>query len=163
MYPDQIPSRERVQLMNGWSAHLDGGYITLANFLRNAFGLAADRWSGNDQKSGNDIFPQRVPDSIIAETVDAVIAECQQTGRKASDFSYIIGHQYASRTKTAFHNYRVEHVRAVIPLITRLFDEGTNEQFSEAQKRQRDDDLLPYLRMLYEDIPEDFTRADMQG
>lgn len=157
MYPEKMASRERVQLMNEWSAALPHGYAELGTFLRNTFGLAADRWSGND------IVPQRIPDNIIAETVDAVIAECQQSGRKASDFSYVIGHQYASRTKTAFHNYRVEHVRVVIPLITRLFDEATDEQFSEAQKRQRDDDLLPYLRMLYEDIPEDFTRADMQG
>lgn len=153
MYPEKMTSRERVQLMNHWSAHLEGGYTALGNFLTNSFGLVAHRWAGKD------MFGERIPDNIVAETVNAVIDECQQSQMKASDFAYVIGHQYTSRTKTAFHNYTVEQVRQLVPRIRRLWEEGTDEGLTAALEAQRADELLAHFLHIDEGMPMDYART----
>lgn len=153
MYPEKLSSRERVQLMNDWSAHIDGGYTALSNFLTNSFGLAARRWSGNDS------FPMTLADNVVAETVDRVIAECKAQDMKPDDFSFVIGHRYLSRRAPAFHNYTVEQVRDLIPRIARLWREATDEAVQEAMERQRDDDLLAYFMHIDEGVPLDYART----
>lgn len=153
MYPEKMTSSDRVQVMNQWSAAFPGGYPELGSFLRGCFGLAADRWTGSG------IVGERVPDRIVAETVDAVIAECQQSQMRTSDFSYIIGHQYLSRRKTAFHNYTVEQVRALIPRIRKLLEEGTDEELTAALEAQRADELLVYFMHIDEGMPMEYARA----
>lgn len=153
VYPEKMTSRERVQLMNDWSAHIANGYITLSNFLTNSFGLAVRRWSGSDD------FPMTLPDNIVAEAVDGVIAECKTRGMKPDDFSYVIGHRYLSRTQPAFHNYTVEQVRSLIPRIARLWEEGTDEEMAAALEHQRDDDLLAYFMHIDDGVPLDYART----
>lgn len=153
MYPEKMTGSDRVQLMNRWSAAFPGGYPELGTFLQNCFGLVAHRWTGKD------MFGERIGDNIVADTVDAVIAECQQSQMIASDFSYVIGHQYTSRTETAFHNYTAEQVRALVPRIRKLWEEGTDEELTAALEAQRADELLVYFMHIDEGMPMDYARA----
>lgn len=153
MYPEKMTSRERVQLMNHWSAHLDGGYTALSNFMTSSFGLVAHRWTGKD------MFGERIPDNIVAETVDAVIAECKAQGMKPGDFAYVIGHRHLSRTKPAFHNYTIEQIRGLIPRIGRMWQEATDEEMKDALEYQRADELLAYFMHIDDGLPMDYART----